>query len=235
MLEAPCPQCGAPLTFRSVGLPIIVCDYCRSTVMRNGDALSKTGSSAGVPEAASPLQLGVTGVADGEAFQLIGRVRWLWGATADNGQIAQGCWTEWLMLFADSSFGWLAEAGGRLMVSRRHQISANNMIFRALSDGEAVRPGQGCQIDGRRFTVIDVRHAVSAGCDGEIPFAAPPGETLFSVDLGGSKGGFASLQRHDGQVECYLGRTVRLAELRPQGLRAVPGWEAPAWAGGSAP
>lgn len=230
MLEAICPQCGAPLVFRSAGLPIIVCDYCRSTVMRTGDALSKTGSSAGVPEAASPLQLGVTGV-DGDApFTLVGRVRWLWGATPENGQVARGSWTEWLMLYGDSSFGWLAEAGGRLMISRRHTISANNKLLGHFTAGGAMRPGMDCEIDGTRFRVTDARPAVSAGCDGEIPFAAPPGETIFSVDLVSRDGRFAAFQRHGETVETYLGRTVTLQQLQPRGLRALPGWTPPDWA-----
>lgn len=228
MLQAPCPQCGAPLVFRSAGLPVIVCDYCRSTVMRTGDALQRTGSSAGVPEAASPLQLGTTGTADGSTFTLVGRVRWLWGVGADG--IASGCWTEWLMLHADSSFGWLAEAGGRLFVTRRTLISPNNNIMRRLWDGGSIEPGQTCMIDGARFRVSDARWAVSAGCDGEIPFAAPPGERLYGVDLVGPDGAFVSMQRHDRQVEAYRGRQVRLVELKPQGLRAVPGWPTPAWA-----
>lgn len=228
MLEAPCPQCGAPLVFRSVGLPIIVCDYCRSTVMRTGSRLSRTGHSDGVPQAATPLQLGVTGTADGQAFTLTGCIRWQWGA--DAGGPAQGCWTEWLMLFSDSSFGWLAEAGGRLLVSRRQAISANNGVLRRLRDKGRVEPGDQCHIDGERFTVTDARAAVSAGCDGEIPFAAPPGERIFSVDLAGSRGGFASFQRHGDQLETYLGRGVRLADLDPRGLRPLPGWPTPAWA-----
>ncbi len=228
MLEAPCPQCGAPLHFRSIGLPIIVCDYCRSTVMRTGSRLNITGRSDGVPEAASPLQIGVTGQADGQEFTLVGRIRWLWGT--ENGSPAQGCWTEWLMLFADSRFGWLAEAGGRLLFSRRSDISPNNGVLGRLRDGGSIKPRHQCIIDGERYSVTDARFATSAGCDGEIPFAAPPGTRIFSVDLTGHKGGFASFQRHDNQIETYLGRPVRLADLMLRGLRPVPGWPTPAWA-----
>lgn len=229
MLEAPCPQCGAPLVFRSVGLPIIVCGYCRSTVMRIGDRLSKQGSSVSVPDSASPLQLGTTGMDLEQPFTLIGRVRWLWGIS-DADAVAKGSWTEWLMLYADSSFGWLAEAGGRLMLSRRTDISANNKILKALAGGGAIAPGDRCTIDGDGFRVTDARWAVSAGCDGEIPFAAPAGERMFGVDLVSGKGRFASFQRHEGQVETWIGRLVTLKQLKPQGLRDVPGWQPPHWA-----
>ncbi len=229
MLQAPCPQCGAPLTFRSVGLPIIVCDYCRSTVMRTGDRLARTGSSSGVPETVSPLMIGTEGQ-DGDApFTLIGRIRWLWGATPENDNVAQGCWTEWLMLYGDSSFGWLAEAGGRLMLSRRTAIHRNNGIVQTLHAGGAVAVGERCKIDGVVYRVNDARWAVSAGCDGEIPFAAPPGERIYSVDLAAGDGRFMSFQRHDDQVEAYAGQMVRLQQLKPRGLRELPGWQAPAW------
>jgi len=233
MLEAPCPQCGAPLTFRSVGLPIIVCDYCRSTVMRTGSRLNATGRSDGVPEAATPLQIGVTGQVDGQGFTLVGRVRWQWGG--DAGAPVQGCWTEWLMLFDDSSFGWLAEAGGRLQFSRRSDISPNNGVLGRLRDGGSIEPRNQCLIDGERFTVTDARFATSAGCDGEIPFAAPPGTRMYSVDLTGHKGGFASFQRLDSQIETYLGRIVQLRDLAPRGLRPLSGWPTPAWAEAGAP
>jgi hypothetical protein len=235
MLNAPCPQCGAPLLFRSIGLPIIVCEYCRSTVVRSGDSLSRTGSSSGVPETITPLQLGTQGDDNGQAFTLVGRVRWLWGASPENGDIAQGCWTEWLMLYADSSFGWLAEAGGRLMLSRRITINGNNAILKAVARGERVAPGDRCKIDGVVYRVNDARWAVSAGCDGEIPFAAPPGERLFGVDLGTGDGRFLSMQRHGEQVEAYAGRLVSLRQLRPRGLRSLDGWQPPQWALADAP
>lgn len=230
MPGAACPQCGAALTFRSVGLPVIVCAFCRSTVLRSGEDLTRLGESASLPETATPLQLGSSGRDGSQAFTLIGSVRWLWGAAPDNNHVAQGVWTEWLMLFDDGGHGWLAEAGGRLMLTRRSRADDRNALVAALRQGGAIKPGTRAQFGKIGYRVIDARPAVSAGCDGELPFAAPPGETMFGVDLAGADGSFASVQRHKDSIEVYLGRYVRLRELAPRGLRAVPGWAAPGWA-----
>lgn len=230
MLEAPCPQCGAPLHFRSAGLPVIVCAFCRSTVMRHGETLSRVGESAALAAAVSPLCLGAEGRDRDDRFALIGSIRWLWGATPENDHVAQGSWTEWLMLYADGRHGWLAEAGGRLMVSRRLVGYRNNGIVRALVGGKAVGIGTDSTLASINFKVADARPAVSAGCEGELPFAAPAGETLYGVDLVSRNGDFASIQRHGKTVSVYLGRYVRLRDLDMVGLTTPPGWTPPAWA-----
>ena len=39
--RAACPNCGAPVEFRSAAAPFAVCGFCRSTVVRAGDELRK--------------------------------------------------------------------------------------------------------------------------------------------------------------------------------------------------
>ena len=45
--RAACPNCGAPVEFRSAAAPFAVCGFCHSTVVRAGDQLRKIGESAG--------------------------------------------------------------------------------------------------------------------------------------------------------------------------------------------
>ena len=40
--RAPCPGCGAPVEFRSAQSTTAVCGYCQSTVVRQGEVLSRT-------------------------------------------------------------------------------------------------------------------------------------------------------------------------------------------------
>ena len=55
--RAPCPGCGAPVEFRSAQSTHAVCSFCRSTVVRDGDTLSRIGKMAELFEDHSPLQL----------------------------------------------------------------------------------------------------------------------------------------------------------------------------------
>jgi hypothetical protein len=41
--RAACPNCGAPVEFASAASASAVCSYCRSTLVRDGDALRRIG------------------------------------------------------------------------------------------------------------------------------------------------------------------------------------------------
>ena len=93
--RAPCPNCGAPVEFRSAASPFAVCSFCRSTVVRAGNELRKIGESAELFDDHTPLQLGVNGTYQGAHFDLFGRLQY---------RTAEGTWNEWHALF-DSGDG----------------------------------------------------------------------------------------------------------------------------------
>ena len=66
--------------------------------------------------------------------------------------------------------------------------------------------------------------------EGELPFTAPAGWTIFSADFRSRSGRVASLQRDGKQADFYDGRYVTLAELAPSGLRPIEGWSLPSYA-----
>lgn len=221
-MDANCPQCGAGLSFRSADLAAKVCPYCRSMLVRDGDALARVGEAAEVPDDVSPLQLGVR-AQDGEAgFELVGRVRWRW---------TDGGWNEWFLLFDDGAAGWLSEAGGRHMLTRPAvNRGSRTGVVRSIAAGKAAAMNAEAQIDGTRYVVSDAREAVCVGAEGDLPFAAVAGTRAYSVDLAGPDGACASVQRENGRTEAYVGRFVTLADLRPRGLRRFEGWPLPGWA-----
>ncbi len=194
--------------------------------MRSGDDLSLTGVAATVPETITPLQLGSSGHFDDQRFELIGRVRWQW---MSEGRVG-GAWIEWLALFNDGSHGWLAEAMGRFMMTRRIDPLPGDPIVDAVAAGGKVIPGALMELAGIGYRVTDARAATAVGSDGELPFAAPAGEALFSVDLANGSGGCASVQRHGSSVSAYAGTAVKLVDLAPRGLRSLDGWTRPVWA-----
>ena len=88
--RAACPNCGAPVEFRSAAAAFAVCSFCRSTVVRAGDQLRKIGESAEVFDDHTPLQLGAAGKFQGTAFTLVGRLQY---------RYADGTRNEWHALF----------------------------------------------------------------------------------------------------------------------------------------
>ena len=90
--RAACPNCGGTVEFRSAASASAVCSFCRSTLVREGDALRRIGESAELFDDHSPLQLGASGVFQGEAFTLLGRLQLAY---------ADGRWNEWHALFAN--------------------------------------------------------------------------------------------------------------------------------------
>ncbi|SNS25999.1 protein of unknown function [Sphingomonas laterariae] len=217
-----CPNCGAEVTFRSPALPIRVCDYCHTAVMRIEDGVRAMGQIAVLPFDVSPLQIGSRGRVDGQAFDIVGRVRWGWG---------DGFWNEWLMLFGDGTHAWLGEAMGDFMFLREQDVGSlrSRLLKRLVQSGEAA-PGEEAQEAGIAYKVVDQRIATCVGSEGELPFTAPADWLVYSVDLRSPGGECASFQRDRNQASFYVGRYVTLAELRMSGLRQIEGWAAPSYA-----
>lgn len=222
MFEANCPNCGAAAVFRSPGLPVKVCDYCRSTLVRSGEHLAALGKVAVVPEDVSPLQIGSRGTDGDHGFELIGRVRMRW---------ADGGWNEWSTLYDDGTTGWLGEAMGRFMLLRAVDHGANRTgAVQRVRDGLDVPVGTDATIDRVRYRVSDVKQATFDGSEGELPFSTPTGTAILSVDLMAADGRCASIQKDRGDVGVYTGRYVSLFDLRATNLRRFDGWPLPVWA-----
>ncbi|MBO9713727.1 DUF4178 domain-containing protein [Sphingomonas sp.] len=221
-LTVNCPNCGAEVVFRSAALPSRVCDYCRSLLVRSDAGVGVAGESAAVPFDVSPVRVGMRGEADGQSFDVLGRVRWAW---------TDGSWNEWFLLFADGSSAWLGDAMGQFMLLRDAPIETARAkaLKRVISGGEAL-PGTEAQIDGTKYQVSDARRVVLLAAEGELPWTPTPGWKLYSVDLKGRAGECATLQRDANEATFYTGRYVTLAELKPKGLRTFEGWAMPDYA-----
>ena len=221
MIDATCPNCGAAVHFRTPALPVKICDYCRTTLVRSGEVLQAMGKVAEVPEDVSPLQIGTRGK-DGTGFELIGRIRMRWSG---------GGWNEWLALFDDGSTGWLSEAMGRFMLLRAMPYAGfRTDAVRQVRDDEPIALGAEATIDGVKYRVNDVKDATFAGSEGELPFSTPADTPIRSVDLMAPGGECASIQKDRGEVSVYAGRYVTLAEISATNLRAFDGWPLPSFA-----
>ena len=222
MLSVNCPNCGAEIVFRSPALPVKVCGYCRTAVTRIDEGVRAAGEMAVLPFDVSPIRIGTRGSFEAQGFEVIGRVRWAW---------IDGAWNEWLLLFADGRDAWMGEAMGQFMLLFEKPLKGSlaKVVSRLAQGGDAVI-GEDATIDGIDYQVADIKDARCVACEGELPFTAPAGWTVKSVDFRSATGACASFQ-HDGkEASLYTGRYVRLAELKPQDLRPLDGWTIPVFA-----
>ena len=86
MKRATCPSCGAPAAFRSALSIYVVCEFCRSTLLRSGEDLQNLGRMADLLEDSSRLQIGSEGTFGGRHFVIVGRIQMKYDA---------GFWNEW--------------------------------------------------------------------------------------------------------------------------------------------
>jgi ribosomal protein S27AE len=207
--RAACPNCGAPVDFASAASASAVCGFCRSTLVRDGDALRRIGVSAELFDDHSPLQLGASGTRQGVAFTLVGRLQYGY---------SEGTWNEWHALFDNGRSAWLSEDNGAYVIAFDAPLPADGP-----QDAEALaalRAGQRTLADGRAWDVASTVRAKLIAAQGELP--TPPrlqGEFTV-VDLRNSAGEVATLDASDpAQLHWSVGRSVALSELRMAGLK----------------
>lgn len=202
--RAACPNCGAPVEFRSAASAFAVCSFCRSTVVREGDALRKIGESAELFDDHSPLQLGASGTFQGTAFTLVGRLQY---------RYKDGTWNEWHALFDSGRSGWLSEDNGRYVIA-----------FDAPLEGEVpasdtLRPGVQLIVAGQSWTTASVNVAKLIAAQGELPFKPNTERGFVVADLRSTRDEVGTLDYSDAAVPKWsVGRSVAISELAMTGL-----------------
>jgi endogenous inhibitor of DNA gyrase (YacG/DUF329 family) len=207
--RAACPNCGAPVEFASAATPFAVCGFCRSVVVRAGDALRKIGESAEIFDDHTPLQLGASGKHQGAAFTLVGRLQY---------RYADGTWNEWHALFASGpdlqKSGWLSEDNGRYVISFDAPLTTPSPL------AEELRVGAPLTVNAQSWSVASVVAARLIAAEGELP-RRPNLEHAFVVaDVRSSRGEVGTIDYTDAAHPMWsVGRSVALSELALTGLR----------------
>jgi hypothetical protein len=204
MQQVACPGCGAPIEFKSAASVMAVCEFCRTTVLKDAQSVINLGRMSEVLEDYSPIQIGTSGQFAQRSFSVIGRLQL---------QYSDGFWNEWYVLFADGSSGWLSDASGQFTVTSVKTVSADLPEF-----GKLV-PGRTLTASGQTYTASDVRTARCTGGQGELPFKAGEGYVARVADFRvGDR--FLTLDYSDeGSPRVYAGEAVDLSDLKPQLLR----------------
>jgi hypothetical protein len=202
--RAACPNCGAPVEFRSAASAFAVCSFCKSTIVREGDALRKIGESAELFDDHSPLQLGAGGKYQGAGFTLVGRLQY---------RYADGTWNEWHALFDNGRSGWLSEDNGRYV------FAFDSALTEAAPPAASLAPGGPQVVAGMPWVVASVTVARLIAAQGELPYPPVTGRGFVVADLRSVRGEVATLDYGEPQQTRWsVGRSVAISELAMTGL-----------------
>lgn len=211
--RAACPNCGAPVEFASAASASAVCSFCKSTLLRDGDALRRIGTSAELFDDHSPLQLQASGKYAGAAFTLVGRQQLGYEG---------GTWNEWHILFSGIGdtgglrSGWLSEDNGAYV------IAFDAALTGPVPEPSELNPGERRVVANAIWDVASVQRAKVLAAEGELP--TPPrldGGEFIVADLRNQQGEVGTLDwRLPQQPSWSIGRSVRLADLAMSGLRS---------------
>jgi endogenous inhibitor of DNA gyrase (YacG/DUF329 family) len=202
--RAACPGCGAPVEFRSAQSAYAVCSFCRSTVVRSGETLSRVGKMAELFEDHSPLQLMATGQWRGRPFTLVGRLQYK-GET--------GAWTEWNALFDDGTAGVLGEDNGAYV------FLVPAAMQRDVPLAAQFRVGATTAIDGKPYNVASNQQVSLVSAQGELPKLPALGQPFAMVELRSPDGEVLSVDYGSQPPQLSRGSSVRLEDLTLSGLR----------------
>ncbi len=202
--QAPCPSCGAPLTFKFAGARAQVCKHCKFLVARTDRGLASVGRVADLAELPSPLALGVLGRWGNQRFEVEGRVQ------LDRAGAPGAPWQEFFIGFPETGqWTWVAFAQGRWYATREVPNPP------PLPPIGQLRPGMPVSFGPMgSFTVAEVGQRRVVSAEGELPNVAVPGAVTPYVDLSGPNGAFGTIDYGDGRSlpqKLYLG-----AQFDPQ-------------------
>ena len=196
------------MEFRSSASAFAVCSFCKSTLVREGDALRKIGQSADLFDDHSPLQLGAAGKYQGAAFTLVGRLQY---------RYADGTWNEWHALFdagaGATKSGWLSEDNGR------HVFAFDAPLELEAPPALGLKPGAQYIVNGQSWTAASVTPARLIAAQGELPYPPNLARGFIVCDLRSTRGEVGTLDYSEpGKPRWSIGRSVGLAELAMTGL-----------------
>lgn len=204
MQNVSCPSCGANVQFKSHASVMAVCEYCKSTILKDADAVKDLGRMSDVLDDYSPIQIGTAGRFGSQGFTVIGRIQLRYDA---------GLWNEWYLLFDDGNPAWLSDASGQYTITFEKQDSATLPAF---SD---IHAGSLYSILGQTWIASDVRTAQCTGGQGELPFKVGQGWEAKVADFRNGRNFLTLDYSAPDQPKVYAGQSVTLDQLKCQFLR----------------
>ena len=210
MKTANCPSCGAPVTFKSSASAYTVCEYCRGTLLRDGEDLKNLGRMADLLDDPTLIRIGTEGRYQDTPFSVIGRIQL---------QYESGLWNEWHLLFSDATTAWLSEAGGEYVLTRLEPLKSSVPAF------EVLEPNMQFIINDKAFVVTDLESARCIAGEGELPFKVESGYDVNAADLRNDEI-FATIDYSETPPLFFVGEPVTFDELTLSHLKEPEMWAA---------
>src|ERR1700712_5914844 len=138
MQQVSCPTCGPPVTFRSAASVMAVCDYCKSTLIKDADAVRNIGKMSDVLEDYSPIQINTSGSIDEAISGGSGTIGFL-GVGGIQLRYPAGFWNEWYVLDDRGHGAWLSDASGQYVFTRT--VDPQTLPMQVMPPFERIRPG----------------------------------------------------------------------------------------------
>ncbi len=192
------------MEFRSAQSTHAVCGFCQSTVVRQGDVLSRIGKMGELFDDHSPLQLFATGKYKNRNFTLIGRLQY---------KTAEGTWAEWNAMFDDGTSGWLAEDNGAYVFTQPSTQQQN------MPPADRYVVGKQVGVNGKPFSVASNVSAALISAQGELPKLPPLGQAFQVVELRSASGEVISIDYTGTPPTVSQGTAVLLDDLALKGLK----------------
>jgi len=188
--EVACPHCGAPLPIRSPAAVLVICEYCQTAVYWDADAIHAAGQQAALTEGFTRLYRGATGAIEGEALEVLGRIRY---------RSDRGFWDEWFVRIGDET-AWLTEDDHELALQSPRDPDA-------LGDVLGLGPGDRFELPEGTFEVDEVGEAETVGVEGQLPQKILTGERYRFLDASSLDGRHAlGVELDDDPPTAFLGR-----------------------------
>lgn len=196
-----CPSCGAPVNIRSADSLYVICEFCRSTLLRDEEHLTNIGKMAELMDDPSLIRIGTQGRFKGQHFGVIGRIQM---------HYTSGLWNEWYILFDDGKGGWLSEASGEIAISFLADFKGSIPAFDSLTPEAEIKLGNAA------FMVTSLQTAHCIAGEGELPFKVEGGYEVNSADLReiSGKQRFATIDYSETPPLLFIGTSVAFKDLK---------------------
>lgn len=195
--EINCPSCGASLPLRYHATKTITCRYCgQSSFLENKVPVPK-GVKTTLADYGSIFAVGKTGKVQGQAFEVLGRLRFAY---------EDGFWDEWLLLIGGREH-WLQEDEGEFALYVKSALQHAPPAF------DAVEVGKNIELNGKHTFVTEKNRSEILACEGELPFEVITGQKAAYID-GIAPGGLpVSLEYMPDETAFNTGKVVELEEI----------------------
>ncbi|MBN2359847.1 MAG: DUF4178 domain-containing protein [Deltaproteobacteria bacterium] len=204
-----CPSCGAQHEVQNPGITALGCRYCHTLIYWDEQAVHDSGRKALLDPPSSALRVGEPCTLNRQHHQVLGRVRYTYGA---------GVWDEWFLESPRGEIVWLTEDEKEFAVEK--PVSADPR----LPPFEQLRVGATVTVHQRPFLVEELGRATCQGVEGQVPWLVLPDEVYPFADLASPDGKISLGVEYDqqGAPSLFLGEFVERGALLVQGGPPFP-------------